>query len=150
MPLTVLGVAGTIAGPLQMAPVTVEAGFPSPAQDYYDGPVDLTKQLVRDQAATFFLRVSGSSMEGAGISDGDVLIVDRALTPKHGDVVIAVLDGELTVKRLIIGARRVILRPDNPAFPDIKVEELSSLDIWGVVKVCIHYLVDHRRAAHGA
>lgn len=150
MSVTVLGTAGTATGPLYLAPVSVEAGFPSPAQDYYDGPVDLTRELVKDAAATFFLRVSGSSMEQAGISDGDVLIVDRSLTPRHNDVVIAVLDGELTVKRLIITAHGVILRPDNPAFPDILVPTESELSVWGVVKVSLHYLVDHRRAAHGA
>lgn len=150
MSLTVLGTAGTVTMPLHLAPVSVEAGFPSPAQDYYDGPVDLTRELVKDAAATFFLRVSGSSMEQARISDGGVLIVDRSLTPKHGDVVIAVLDGELTVKRLIITGRGVILRPDNPAFPDILVAAESELVVWGVVKVCLHYLVDKRRAVHGA
>ena len=146
MPVTVLGVAGTLTGPLLMAPVTVEAGFPSPGQDYYDGPVDLTRELVKDPAATFFVRVSGPSMEGAGISDGDVLIVDRSLTPQHGNVVIAVLDGELTVKRLIIDRHGVILRPENPAFPDIRVPELAQMEVWGVVKMSLHYLVDHRLA----
>lgn len=101
--------------------------IPSPAQDYYDGPIDLTAMLVEDQAATFIVRASGHSMIGAGINDGDV--------------VVTVLDGELTVKRLEIEATGVILRAENTAHPDITVPELSDLRIWGVVTYCLH----HRR-----
>src|SRR5207244_2049805 len=116
--------------PLSIAPLPVPAGFPSPAQDYYDGPIDLTEQLVKDKAATFIVRVVGDSMEGAGISDGDELLVDRSLEPRHGDVIVAVLDGELTVKRLHLTARGVVLLAENPKYPDLTVAELSELVVW--------------------
>lgn len=126
--------------PILRAPIAVPAGFPSPAQDYYDGPVDLTAELIEDQAATFIIRVSGHSMTGAGIFDGDELLVDRSKQPRHGDVVVAVLDGELTVKRLEIARRVVILRAENADYPDIVVRELSELQIWGVATYGIRHL----------
>ncbi|MWV51515.1 translesion error-prone DNA polymerase V autoproteolytic subunit (plasmid) [Rathayibacter sp. VKM Ac-2803] len=118
----------------------VAAGFPSPAQDYFDGSLDLNNHLIRDKTSTFIVRVSGESMIGAGISDGDELVVDRSLTPKHGNVVIAILDGELTVKRLELTVSGVILRAENPDYPPILVPELSDLQVWGVVTVCLHHL----------
>lgn len=123
-----------------VAPVAVPAGFPSPAQDYYDGPIDLTEMLVDDHAATFIVRAAGHSMTNAGISDGDELLVDRSRTPQDGDVVIAVLDGELTVKRLVVDGARVILRAESAEHPDVVVSELSELTIWGVATYCIHHL----------
>ncbi|MDY0912260.1 translesion error-prone DNA polymerase V autoproteolytic subunit [Rathayibacter festucae] len=118
----------------------VAAGFPSPAQDYFDGSLDLNDHLIRDKTSTFIVRVSGGSMTGAGISDGDELVVDRSLTPTHGSVVIAILDGELTVKRLELNPGGVVLRAENPDYPPILVDELSDLQIWGVVTVCLHRL----------
>ncbi|MCJ1697889.1 translesion error-prone DNA polymerase V autoproteolytic subunit [Rathayibacter caricis] len=118
----------------------VAAGFPSPAQDYFDGSLDLNDHLIRDKTSTFIVRVSGESMLGAGISDGDELVVDRSLTPKHGNVVVAILDGELTVKRLELVPGGVILRAENPEYPPILVPELSDLQVWGVVTVCLHHL----------
>ncbi|AZZ51872.1 LexA family protein [Rathayibacter festucae] len=118
----------------------VAAGFPSPAQDYFDGSLDLNDHLIRDKTSTFIVRVSGESMTGAGISDGDELVVDRSLTPMHGSVVIAILDGELTVKRLELSPGGVVLRAENPDYPPILVAELSDLQIWGVVTVCLHRL----------
>ncbi|ROQ58997.1 SOS response UmuD protein [Rathayibacter sp. PhB152] len=118
----------------------VAAGFPSPAQDYFDGSLDLNDHLIRDKTSTFIVRVSGESMTGAGISDGDELVVDRSLTPTNGSVVIAILDGELTVKRLELGPGGVVLRAENPDYPPILVAELSDLQIWGVVTVCLHRL----------
>ena len=125
---------------LMAAPVAVACGFPSPAQDYYDGPIDLTDMLVEDRAATFIVRASGHSMTGAGISDGDELLVDRSKHPQHGDIVVAVLDGELTVKRLELTAAGVVLRSENAEHPDIVVPELSDLHVWGVAMYCIHHL----------
>lgn len=125
---------------VRAAPTAVPAGFPSPAQDYYDAPLDLMEHLVKDRTSTFILRVSGSSMEGAGISDGDELIVDRALSPNDGSVVVAILDGELTVKRLRITVRGVVLQAENASYPDLTVGELSELDIWGVAVTCLHAL----------
>jgi DNA polymerase V len=130
-------VAGTR---IRVAPVAVAAGFPSPAQDYYSGDIDLTEMLVEDQAATFLVRVSGTSMTEAGIAHGDELLVDRSKTPRDGDVVVAVLDGELTVKRLRLTPAGVVLQADNSEHPDIVVPELSELHVWGVATYCLHHL----------
>lgn len=123
-----------------VSPVPVAAGFPSPAQDYFDGPIDLNEHLIKDTTSTYVVRVSGESMTGAGISDGDELIVNRALEPKDGSVVVAVLDGELTIKRLRITPAGVVLQAENPAYPDIKVPALSDLVIWGTAVRCLHYV----------
>ena len=132
--------ASTVGAPLRVAPVAVAAGFPSPAQDYYDGEIDLTEMLVEDQDATFIIRVSGGSMENAGISDGDELLVDRSKHPRDGDVVVAVLDGQLTVKRLQLTSAGVLLRWESAAHPDVVVPELSELVVWGVATYCLHHL----------
>ena len=118
----------------------VAAGFPSPAQDYFDGSLDLNDHLIRDKTSTFIVRVSGESMTGAGISDGDELVVYRSITPTHGSVVIAILDGELTVKRLELHRGGVVLRAENPEYPPIVVASLSDLQVWGVVTYCLHQL----------
>ena len=123
-----------------LAPVAVAAGYPSPAQDYFDGRIDLNEHLVKDVTSTFIVRVVGQSMEQAGISDGDELVVNRALEPKDGSVVVAVLDGELTIKRLRISPAGVVLQADNPRFPDIEVPALSELTIWGVATRCLHHV----------
>ncbi|MBA4101720.1 MAG: peptidase S24 [Arthrobacter sp.] len=123
-----------------IAPVPVAAGFPSPAQDYFDGRIDLNAHLIKDITSTFVVRVTGDSMERAGISDGDELIVNRALEPRDGSVVIAVLDGELTVKRLRLTATGVVLQAENPKYPDIRVPALSELTIWGVATRCLHHV----------
>jgi len=123
-----------------ISPVAVAAGFPSPAQDYFDGRIDLNAHLIKDITSTFVVRVTGDSMEGAGISDGDELIVNRALEPKDGSVVVAVLDGELTVKRLRITPTGVVLQAENPKYPDIRVPALSELAVWGVATRCLHHV----------
>ena len=118
----------------------IAAGFPSPADDYVEDRIDLNQHLIRHKEATFFLRVKGDSMLGAGIHDGDLLVVDRALDPVDGKIVIAVLDGELTVKRLERKAGRVRLMPENPAYAPIVVQNAQDLIIWGVVTNVIHGL----------
>ncbi len=123
---------------IPLSPLAVPAGFPSPAQDYYEHGVNLNEHLVLNPESTFILRVSGESMLGAGIWNGDEIIVDRSLSPKHGDIVVAVIDGELTVKRLIIEHQSVRLHAENPNYPDIRLQELSELSIWGVVTRCLH------------
>ena len=123
-----------------VSPVAVAAGYPSPAQDYFDGRIDLNEHLIKDVTSTFVVRVTGDSMERAGISDGDELIVNRALEPRDGSVVIAVLDGELTVKRLRITATGVVLQAENPRYPDICIPGLSELTIWGVATTCLHHV----------
>lgn len=126
-------------GPLY-CPVAVPAGFPSPAQDYFTGRIDLNKHLINDITSTFLVRVSGHSMDGAGIYDGDELVVDRSLTPVDGNVVVAIIDGELTIKRLRLEHGRVRLAAENPAYPDVVVPELAELSVWGVVTRCLHRL----------
>jgi DNA polymerase V len=123
-----------------VSPVAVAAGFPSPAQDYFDGRIDLNEHLIKDITSTYIVRVAGDSMEQAGISDGDELIVNRALEPRDGSVVVAVLDGELTIKRLRITAAGVVLQAANPLYPDIRVPALADLTIWGVATRCLHHV----------
>ena len=123
-----------------LAPVSVACGYPSPSQDYFDGRINLNDHLIKDVTSTFVVRVSGDSMEGAGISDGDELIVNRALTPRDGSIVIAILDGELTVKRLQLRGGGVVLHAENPKYPDIQVKDAASLIVWGVAETCLHDL----------
>lgn len=111
----------------------VEAGFPSPADDYIEDRLSLDEHLIQHRDSTFFVRAKGNSMVGAGIFDGDLLVVDRSLTPSSGDIVIAVLDTELTVKRLIQREGLVILKPENPDFKEIVLKEGQELQVWGVV-----------------
>ena len=122
--------------PLYLA--KVQAGFPSPADDYMDKRLDLNEHLIKHEAATFYCRVSGHSMEGAGIFDGDLLIVDRAVKPKNGSIVVASVDGELTCKILDTVHRRLL--SSNDSFPPIHIGENSEMCIEGVV---IHSIRSH-------
>ena len=115
----------------------VQAGFPSPADDYMDRKLDLNEHLIKHPAATFYCRVSGHSMNGLGIFDGDTLIVDRAITPKNGDVVLAVLDGELTCKKLDIQGKRLLSANDK--YPPIPIKEWAEFEVEGVVTSSIRY-----------
>ena len=117
---------------------SVVAGFPSPAEQYLEPPLDLNELLVKRPAATFFVRVSGDSMIGAGIHDGDILVVDRSLRPASGDVIIASVDGEFTVKTYRRDRGGVRLEPANPAFPVIRIKSGQELDYFGKVTACIH------------
>lgn len=132
------------------------AGFPSPAEQYQEPPLDLNELLVKRPAATFFVRVQGDSMIGEGIHDGDLLVVDRSLRPASGDVIIACVDGDFTVKTLRVKGNReegigkreegrwkreVWLEPANPAFPVIKLKPGQELDYFGKVTACIHRFV---------
>ncbi len=126
--------------PLPLFATRISAGFPSPADDYVEKSLDLNEYLVRHKEATFFLRVQGESMLGAGIHDGDMLIVDRAVKPQDGKVVVAALNGELTVKRLRLGVGEAWLAADNPAYAPIRLTEDLDCIIWGVVTSVIHAL----------
>ena len=134
---------------------SVVAGFPSPAEQYLEPPLDLNELLVRRPAATYFVRVQGDSMVGAGISDGDLLVVDRSLRPADGDVIIASVDGDFTVKTLRLGNGergtgngergmgngkdvQVRLEPANPNYPVITLKRDQELDYFGKVTACIH------------
>lgn len=111
----------------------VVAGFPSPGDDYVDGEMDLNEHFIKNPITTFLVTVKGESMKNAGIFDGDILAVDRSLNPKDKDIVIAAIDGELTVKRLSIKSTGVWLVPENEKFEPIAVREDGELIIWGVV-----------------
>lgn len=121
----------------------VSAGFPSPADDYLENPLDLNQYLIRHPAATFFVRSSGDSMIKAGIHNNDILIVDRSLEAKNGSIVIAVINGELTVKRLYIKGKNMILKPENPHDPDFVLTQDLAFQIWGVVTSVIHEFKSH-------
>jgi len=117
---------------------TVQAGFPSPADDFIEGRLDLNKHLIKHPSATFFLRVSGDSMINAGIHPDDILIVDKSLEAKHGKIVIAAVDGSLTVKRLHKNTNKTYLMPENKNFNPIEITEENDVVIWGVVTNVIH------------
>jgi DNA polymerase V len=114
-------------------PRNVTTGFASPADDYLEGKLSLDTLLIHDRDSTFFFRAEGDSMVGAGIYEGDLLVVDRSLTPASGSIVIAVVDGILTVRRLIQKKTVVILKPENPAYQDIEFKDGQELQVWGVV-----------------
>ncbi len=118
----------------------ISAGFPTPASDGVDQALDLNKHLVSHPAATFFVRVSGDSMVGAGIHDGDILIVDRALEAAHGRIVVAVLNSECLVKRLRKSGGHVFLDAENADYKTIRVTDHHDFSIWGVVTYVIHAL----------
>ena len=118
----------------------VSAGFPSPADDYLDQKLDLNEYLIKNPAATFFVRVAGDSMTGAGINDNDILVVDRSLEPSSNNIVIAVVNGELTVKRLIKNKNSCLLCAENSNYPPLTVNEETPLEIWGVATYVIHAL----------
>ena len=118
----------------------VAAGFPSPADDYIEARLDLNEHLIKNPAATFFARATGESMTGVGIFPGDILVVDRSLSPKNGSIIIAVVDGELAVKRLSMYQGRVELVSENPRYKPIVIPDEASLEVWGVVSYVIHSL----------
>ena len=113
-------------------------GFGAAADDYAERGIDLNEQLIRNKPATFFMRVSGDSMQGAGIYDGDILIVDKSLTAKTRDVIVAVIDGEFLVKRLCRQGNRVFLAAENFHYSPILIEENTDFQVWGVVTKVIH------------
>ena len=116
----------------------VSAGFPSPADDYVEDRLDLNQLLVHNQSATFFLRVKGDSMINAGIHDGDIIVVDRSITPVDRSVVVAVIESELTVKRLILANGIAELHAENPKYAPIRFKKGQEMTIWGVVTSAVH------------
>ena len=125
---------------LPLAEASCPAGFPSPADDYIEDRLDLNEQLIKNPASTFFVRVSGSSMRDAGIHDEDILVVDRSLEPRDGRVIIAVIDGELSVKRLRFKGGKPVLQPENSEYESIEINRQDDFRIWGVVTNVIHAL----------
>ena len=126
------------AQPLPFFEVGLPAGFPSPADDFVERSLDLHELLVDHPAATFFVRVEGDSMCGAGIASGDILIVDRSLTAQSGKIVVALLNGEFTVKRFVRKGEKILLVPENPRFQPIEVTEEADFQVWGVVTYVVH------------
>ncbi|MGI8556158.1 MAG: LexA family protein [Pyrinomonadaceae bacterium] len=123
--------------PLPVVMALVPAGFPSPADDYIEKNIDLNEWMIDNEIATYIVRVSGSSMNDE-IHSGDRLIVDRSLEQKNKDVVIAIINGEMTVKRFVIRGQRIFLVAENSHYSEIEVMGEAELIIWGVVKHCIH------------
>ena len=119
---------------------SVSAGFPSPADDYTEENIDLNEHLIRNPFSTFFLRVKGDSMINSGIHDKDLIIVDKSLNPTPGNIVIAMIDGEFTVKRFSIKNNKLYLKAENRNYPDFNLEDYSDVHIWGVVIYSIHTL----------
>ncbi|RKX17217.1 MAG: LexA family transcriptional regulator [Candidatus Zixiibacteriota bacterium] len=124
--------------PIFMIPVS--AGFPSPAEDYIEDQLDLNKHLIKHPAATFFVKVKGDSMIDAGIHSGDILIVDRAVNPGNKKVVIAVINGELTLKRIRMSKGKLFLVPENDKYKPVEITEEMDFTVWGVVTNVIHKL----------
>jgi DNA polymerase V len=116
----------------------VQAGFPSPADDHLERSIDLNEELIQHPAATFFVRVKGESMHDAGIQSGDILVVDRSLAPTDRKIVVAMIDGEFTVKRFRNQDGRIFLEAANDQFPKIEVSGDQELVGWGVVSFVIH------------
>lgn len=116
----------------------VQAGFPSPADDYLEAALDLNELMIRHPAATFFVRVVGDSMEGAGINPGDLLVVDRAEEAVSGKIVLAVVNGEFTVKRLMKKGASVYLVAENKHYPPLKITSAMDFQVWGVVMWVVH------------
>lgn len=137
MALDPIGVLQPSSTLLPLFTSTVAAGFPSPAEDHIEASLSLDELCIRHPAATFFLRVSGDSMTGLGIFDGDVLVVDRSLEAKRGMVVVAIVDGSFTCKQLDREEGRPVLRSANPNYPDIYLREGEALETFGVVTNCI-------------
>ena len=117
---------------------TISAGFPSPADDSIENNLDLNAMVVKHPSATFYVRVEGDSMKDAGIQSGDLLVVDRALEATDGKIVVAILNGEFTVKRISIQGKRIQLIPENSLYTPIEITEGSDFQVWGVVTYVIH------------
>jgi DNA polymerase V len=116
----------------------ISAGFPPPADDYKEVELDVNELVIRHPEATFYVRVSGDSMEQAAICDGDVLVVDRAVEARHNDVIVALVNGEFAIKRLHTHGDALYLVPENPLYQPLEITEAMDFRVWGVVTYCIH------------
>ena len=131
---------------IPLASECISAGFPSPADDYIDAGIDLNEQLIRNPTSTFLLRVSGNSMTGAGIHNGDLLIVDRSLNPHPGHIVVAVIEGAFILKRLVLKNEVLYLEADNPDYQQIDLRQYENVHVWGVAIHSIHSLNSIKRS----
>ncbi|MCD4747481.1 MAG: translesion error-prone DNA polymerase V autoproteolytic subunit [Bacteroidales bacterium] len=117
---------------------TISAGFPSPAEDFIEKKLDLNEYLIKNRSATFLVKVNGNSMINAGILDGDILVVDRSVEPASGKIVLGVINGEFTVKRIKRKGKKYYLEPENEKFKPLEITEDMNFQIWGVVTFAIH------------
>ena len=111
----------------------IRAGFPSPAEDFAEPTLDLNRYVIKNPASTFYARITGDSMEGAGIGDGDIVVIDKSLEPKDGNIAVCFIDGEFTLKRILLVNGRLRLQPANPKFKAIEITEENHFLVWGVV-----------------
>jgi DNA polymerase V len=137
------------AQPVPLFGCAVPAGFPSPADDHAEAPLDLTRHLFRHPASTFLARVSGDSMTGAGIQPGDLVAVDRGLQPGDGSIVVAVVEGEHTIKRLRLRGGQAWLLAENARYPPVAIASETELVVWGVVTHVIHAFTQPKAAPRG-
>ncbi len=121
--------------PIELPFITagIKAGFPSPAADFDETKISLDTVLVKNREATFYAKASGTSMTGAGIDDGDILVIDRSLEPRNNKIAVCLLDGEFTVKRIKVSKEEMFLMPENKSFEPIKITDDNQLIIWGIV-----------------
>ena len=131
---------------IPVASTHIAAGFPSPGDDYIESRIDLNEELIRNPISTFFLRVKGESMSAAGILDGDLLIVDRSLEPRPGSIVVAILDGSFTLKKLTYKDEIPYLEAEHPDYPAIDLRNYGNIQIWGVAIYSIHSLKNGKKA----
>jgi len=118
----------------------ISAGFPSPADDFKEIRISLDKELIKNEEATFYARVSGDSMQGAGLENGDLLIIDRSIEPSNNKIAVCFVDGEFTVKRIKIESKKLYLIPENKKYSPIEINEENELIIWGIVTYVIKKL----------
>ena len=119
----------------------ISAGFPSPADDFKEIRISLDKEIIKNEEATFYARVDGESMLGAGLNDGDLIVIDRSEEPKNGSIAVCFLDGEFTVKRLKLKNKEIYLMPENSKYSPIKIGEGNELSIWGVVTYVVKKMI---------
>jgi len=132
-PLTIFSPKATNSNGAIFFDTGISAGFPSPADDFKETRISLDEELIHNKEATFFAKVSGQSMIGAGLDDNDLLVIDRSITPENNKIAVCFLDGEFTVKRLRVERNEVWLQPENPDYPIIKITEDNNFLIWGIV-----------------
>lgn len=118
----------------------ISAGFPSPADDFLDQSLDLNEHIIKNPSATFYVKACGDSMEMAGIYEGDLIVIDRSKSPIHNSIVMAIINGEFTIKRLLLQNGKIILAPENPKYCPLEIKEGSDFEIWGVATNVIHSL----------
>ena len=119
----------------------ISAGFPSPADDFKEIRISLDREIVKNEEATFYARVDGESMLGAGLNDGDLIVIDRSAEPKDGSIAVCFLDGEFTVKRLKLKNKEIYLMPENSKYSPIKIGEGNELSIWGIVTYVVKKMI---------